>query len=97
MGKLIVLLFLVSAAMKAVGGKWPWEMLALPRRDDAPSERARTLLGVERSAGRAEILDAHRRLIARVHPDRGGTSSLVFEANDARDLLLSRLGTDNKG
>jgi hypothetical protein len=96
MGRLIFLLFVVSAAMKAVGGKWPWEMLALPRRD-APSERARTLLGVGQAATRAEILDAHRRLIARVHPDRGGTSSLVFEANDARDLLLSRLGTGNQG
>ncbi|MFM6831362.1 MAG: molecular chaperone DnaJ, partial [Novosphingobium sp.] len=32
-----------------------------------------------------------RRLIAQVHPDRGGSNEAVHEANAARDLLLARL------
>ena len=51
--------------------------------------RARALLGVEADAGAAEIRSAHRRLIASVHPDRGGTEALAAEINAARDLLLA--------
>ena len=54
------------------------------------------LLGVDDRASRSDIVDAHRRLIVRVHPDRGGTESLVHEANAARDLLLAELGGRNK-
>jgi DnaJ family protein C protein 19 len=50
---------------------------------------------VSRDAGASEIADAHRRRIARVHPDRGGSNDQVHEANAARDLLLARLsGTE---
>jgi curved DNA-binding protein CbpA len=49
------------------------------------------LLGVDRSATRDAIIEAHRRLIARVHPDRGGSNEQVHAANAARDLLLARL------
>ena len=40
----------------------------------------------------AHVPDAgHKRLIAMVHPDRGGTDGQVHEANAARDLLLDEL------
>jgi DnaJ homolog subfamily C member 19 len=48
-------------------------------------------LAVDAGASHKEIVDAHRRLIARVHPDRGGTNVQVHEANAARDLLLAEL------
>jgi DnaJ family protein C protein 19 len=41
--------------------------------------------------GRDEILAAHKRLITRVHPDRGGDVEQVHAANAARDLLLRQL------
>ena len=40
-----------------------------------------------------DIIDAHRRLITRVHPDKGGTSEQVHDANAARDLLLAQIKT----
>ncbi|MFD1958545.1 hypothetical protein ACFSHP_04480 [Novosphingobium panipatense] len=43
---------------------------------------------------RRRILEAHRRRVAQVHPDRGGSSEQVHEANAARDLLLSQLPSD---
>lgn len=49
------------------------------------------MLGVDRAARREAIIEAHRRLIARVHPDRGGSNGAVHAANAARDLLLARL------
>lgn len=54
---------------------------------------ARQLLGVGLNADSAEINAAHRRLIAQVHPDKGGSAELARRVNAARDLLLGQLGT----
>ena len=91
MMKLIELALLACVAVRLLSGRWPWELLRDNDRSFA-EQRARNLLGLERAASREDIIDAHRRLIARVHPDRGGTSDAVHEANAARDLLLGRIG-----
>ncbi len=49
-------------------------------------------MGVGPQADKAEILAAHKLVLTRVHPDRGGSVQQVFEANDARDVLLEALG-----
>jgi DnaJ homolog subfamily C member 19 len=76
-------------AWKLITGRWPWER-KLSTRAQAVF-RARKLLGVPAAASRDEILAAHKRLVAMVHPDRGGTDGQVHEANAARDLLLDEL------
>jgi DnaJ family protein C protein 19 len=86
--KLLWLLALATIACKMFAGRWPWEWLASSTKAQAQT-RARVLLGVGRNARRDEIIDAHRRLIAMVHPDRGGTNEQVHEANAARDVLLA--------
>ena len=53
------------------------------------AEDARAVLGVRNGATRLEITQAHRRLIARVHPDRGGSAELAARVNLARDTLLA--------
>jgi len=53
---------------------------------------ARSILGVERGADAAAIRSAHRRLVASVHPDRGGSTDLTRRVNAARDLLLKQRG-----
>ena len=93
MGKLFTILLVASFACRYLAGHWPWQIWASWNRP-APGDQARRLLGVDRRAGRAEILEAHKRLIAQVHPDRGGDVRLVYEANDARDVLLEALGPD---
>lgn len=50
--------------------------------------QARKLLGLAPDADAQAIRTAHRRLIASVHPDRGGTEALAAQINAARDLLL---------
>lgn len=52
---------------------------------------ARALLGLPVDADAQAIRAAHRRLIASVHPDRGGTEALAAQINAARDLLLAEL------
>lgn len=89
--KLLFIAALVSIGCRWAVGKWPWEYLAAkPTRGQAVF-RARKLLAVREGATRAEILGAHKRLVAMVHPDRGGTNGQVHEANAARDLLLGEL------
>jgi hypothetical protein len=89
--RLLVILALLSVGCRMVFGKWPWDCLRpSPTRSQARF-RARKLLGVREDADRGEIIAAHKRLVAVVHPDRGGTGAQVHEANAARDLLLDEL------
>ena len=88
--KLLLLAVLACVAVKMLAGRWPWELWG-PNAREAADKRARNLLGLSSGAGYDEVIDAHRRLIMKVHPDRGGTSDAVHEANAARDLLLARL------
>ena len=92
--KFLWLLVLVVLACKLLLKRWPWDLLGVPHATPE-KERARALLGVRRDASRIEIIEAHKRLVALVHPDRGGTSASVIEANAARDLLLSALPDHN--
>lgn len=51
-------------------------------------EEAALILGIAASAGAEDIKDAHRRLIAKNHPDTGGSDYLAAKINQARDVLL---------
>jgi DnaJ family protein C protein 19 len=49
---------------------------------------AAKLLGLTGDASSEAVLDAHRRLITRVHPDTGGSAELASRINQARDVML---------
>lgn len=62
-----------------------------PREKRMPVEDARRLLGVSETASLEDIRAAHRRLIARVHPDMGGSAELAERVNVARDTLVAEM------
>jgi len=97
--KFILLIAVACLFCRWAFGKWPWDYLNSATTRKQAEFRARTLLGVEPGAGRDEIIAAHRRLTTLVHPDRGGSTSAMQEANAARDLLLGELpsGRDKIG
>ncbi len=51
-------------------------------------EEAWRILGLKAGATREAVVEAHRRLIQRLHPDRGGSAHLAALINQAKDLLL---------
>jgi DnaJ homolog subfamily C member 19 len=55
-----------------------------------PAE-AREILQLPEQASAADVREAHRRLITRVHPDAGGSADLARRVNAARDTLLEEL------
>jgi len=89
MMKFLLFAALGVVAWKLVTGRWPWERKLATRAQAV--FRARKLLGVSAEASREDIVTAHKRLVALVHPDRGGSNDQVHEANAARDLLLDEL------
>jgi len=66
-----------------------------PATEPASLAEARALLGLDEDADEEAIRAAHRRLIAKNHPDVGGTQALAEKINDARAILL-RHATENK-
>jgi len=86
--KLVWLLILAILAWRLFFGFWPWDHLIKDSRA-ARLGRARRLLGLRKNATRDDIIQAHRKRVAQVHPDRGGRAELVYEADAARDLLLA--------
>ena len=96
MGKLLILALLASLATKWLSGRWPWQLMQESERSQKEA-MARALLGVDRSASRTDITEAHRRLLAQVHPDRGGSNEAVHQATAARDLLLARVSRTETG
>ncbi len=77
-------------ALAAIWLAWRY-LRPAPKPRTTPELAARRLLGVGRDADAATIRAAHRRLLAEVHPDRGGSAEDARRANAARDLLLERL------
>jgi len=56
---------------------------------DFSREEAYKILGLEDGASSEEVIKAHKRLMQRLHPDRGGSDYLAAKINSAKDKLVS--------
>lgn len=100
---LLVLTGRAGAALGALVFLAPmlWQRVQTPpRRPDGHSQspssggrmtrqEAYEVLGLRPGASRADIQDAHRRLMRGAHPDAGGSDWLAARINQARDRLLN--------
>lgn len=88
---------LLEAYLDRVHGEdWREQSGTSAREEHAPSGKmseheAREILGVAGAAQREEIIEAHRRLMQKIHPDRGGSTYLAAKINQAKAVLLDAL------
>lgn len=54
-------------------------------------DEARMILGVPTEYSADKVHDAHRQILGRIHPDRGGSDYLAAKVNVARDILVQAL------
>ena len=53
------------------------------------AEEAMEVLGLKPGHTKDDVIQAHRRMMQKVHPDRGGSDYLASQINKAKDTLLS--------
>lgn len=58
--------------------------------DKQSMNEAYKTLGLAPGASKKEIVIAHKRLMQKFHPDRGGSTHLATQINQAKDLLLKQ-------
>ena len=75
--------------IKAAGEEAP--SAAAPQATSAKMtlDEASAILGLKPGADAGAVKAAHRKLIAQLHPDRGGTDYLAAKINDARALMIA--------
>ncbi len=100
---LLSAVLLAGGAMAAARGAWlpaagllgtgVWLVLnsrirsVAARSETMSAAEARSVLGVDADATAEQIQTAWRRLMARAHPDQGGSEGLASRLNAARDRL----------
>jgi hypothetical protein len=87
---------IVEAYLDRVHPSWREDMARAEGRD-APGadgrmtrEQALDILGLKAGASEEDIRRAHRELMMKLHPDRGGSTFLAAKINEAKDVLLGK-------
>lgn len=80
---------LESYLQRRFGDDWSGDRTPPPQQSgDMSRSEALAILGLEDGASEKDIVTAHRQLMQKLHPDRGGNDYLAAKLNQAKDLLL---------
>ena len=76
--------------LSAVNGKTSdhaEEKMSSENMNDLSEDEAYAILGLEKPSSKSEISKAHKSLIQKLHPDRGGSDYLAAKINAAKDKI----------
>ena len=59
-----------------------------PQSSEMSAAEALEVLGLSGHPSKEDVIEAHRKLIQKLHPDRGGNDYLAAKINRAKDVLL---------
>lgn len=59
------------------------------------ANEALAILEIDRPFNRDDITRAHRQLISKYHPDRGGSTYMAARVNQAKDLLMKEINSNH--
>ncbi len=85
---------LIEAYLDRIHPSWRDDMERGEREMSGPDGRmtkaeAYEILGLKLGAGADDIRRAHKELMLKLHPDRGGSTYLASKINEAKDVLLN--------
>lgn len=82
---------LVTYLNHRFGNRWHQQQ-SKPQHDGPMDETAAyAVLGLSPGASREDIITAHRRMMQKMHPDRGGSDYLAAQINQAKDILMKKV------
>ena len=58
-------------------------------------DEAFAVLGLKKGATKEQIISAHRKLMQKMHPDRGGSDYFAAKINLAKKILLEKSGYEH--
>ncbi len=61
---------------------------ATPSNNELTEDEALQILGLQKPFTSDDVIEAHRKLMQKFHPDRGGNDYLASRINQAKELLL---------
>jgi hypothetical protein len=79
---------LESYLQRRFGDAWQGDRSPPGDSSGMSESEALAILGLEPGASRDDIVAAHRKLMQKLHPDRGGNDYLAAKLNEAKDFLL---------
>jgi len=68
-----------------------WQSTAANGDSQLSTDAAYAILGLQKGVSKEEVVKAHRSMMQKMHPDRGGSDYLAAQINEAKAVIINQL------